>query len=91
MASRMTRVLAIVALGGIVVQFGGCLGGGMGGHFVSSAAWATAYEFVWDNGAVLDLFQDETETDELLGDVPLTDPPEVELEGLMVPGPLASE
>ena len=53
----------------------------------------TAYEFVWDQGSVLDLFQGEADMGmgELLDDMALLEPPELELEGLLFAGPPTSE
>ena len=89
MAGWKTKALAIVALGGIAVQFGGCLGSGVVRRVVTDAALAVAYEFVWDNDSVFDLFQDDFGTATFYNDR-LTDDPtraelaEEELEGLVI-------
>ncbi len=58
MAKRMTRILVAAVLGSTVL-FGGCLGSGVWRTVVTDAALSAAYEFVWDNDAVFDLFQDD--------------------------------
>ena len=58
MAKKIGRIFIIVAVGG-AAQFCGCLGSGAWKHVATDAALDTAYEFLLDNDAVLDLFPDD--------------------------------
>jgi hypothetical protein len=59
MGKKMLKLGALAAMGGIVLGWGGCLGSGFWGFVVRDAALSAVYEFVWDNDAVFDLFQDD--------------------------------
>lgn len=59
MSARKARLVALTAVGGIMLQFGACLGSGAWRYVLTDAALSAAYEYVWDNDAVLDLFQDD--------------------------------
>ena len=56
MMGKFTKTMAIVALGG--TAFAGCFNTWWG-RLILDAGLAAAYEFVWDNEAVFDLFQDD--------------------------------
>jgi len=53
---KMMKTTAIVALGG--TMFLGCFNTWWG-RLLLDAGLAAAYEFVWDNDSVFDLFQDD--------------------------------
>jgi len=59
MGKKLMKGAAITALGGTVLGWGGCLGDSWWGYVVRDAALSAVYEFVWDNDAVFDLFQDD--------------------------------
>lgn len=57
MQKKSFKVAALAALAGTVCGFG-CLGDGFLGFFLREAAISSALDFVLDNDAVFDLFQD---------------------------------
>ena len=60
MTDRTARILRLAAVGGTVMAFGGCLGGGNWWQRVATdAAVNIGYEFLLDNDAVFDLLQDD--------------------------------
>ncbi len=81
MGKKTLKGVAVTALGGTVLGFGGCLDG-FWGWLVRDAAASAAYEFVWDNDAVFDLFQDDfgtgTEYDDRTTNDPSRDEPDPE-------------
>ena len=60
MQKKSLKVAAMAALAGTVFQFGfgGCLGNGFLGFLLREAALEAGLEFVLDNDAVFDLFED---------------------------------
>ncbi len=59
MDRKMLKSGAMLAAGGMMLGFGGCMGDGFLGFVLRDAALNTAWEFVTDNDAVFDLFQDD--------------------------------
>ena len=58
MMGKMTKVLCMVAVGAVALNWGGC-GIGSWQKIAQDAALSTAWEFLLDNDAVFDLFQDD--------------------------------
>ncbi|MHC4091455.1 MAG: hypothetical protein ACYSVY_14490 [Planctomycetota bacterium] len=58
MGKKMLKYGALVATGGMILQFGGCLGGNWQNLAWSAVTYA-GLEFVTDNDGVFDLFQDD--------------------------------
>jgi hypothetical protein len=81
MTSRTAKVVALVAMGGLVMQFGGCLGGNVLRTVVTDAALSATYEFLWDNDSVFDLFPDDFGTGTEYDDRMTADPTRDEVEG----------
>jgi hypothetical protein len=60
MGKRLMKVGAIMAAGGMMLGSGGCLDlDSWWGKAATAMAWSAAYDFVADNDAVFDLFQDD--------------------------------
>jgi len=59
MGKKMLKSGAILAAGGTMLGFGGCLGSGIVGTVVRDGALNLGWEFLTDNDAVFDLFQDD--------------------------------
>ena len=59
MGKKTMKGAAIAALLGSVLQFGGCFGNSWWGRILGDAALSAAYEFIWDNDGILDLFEDD--------------------------------
>ena len=59
MGKKTMKGAAIAALLGSVLQFGGCFGSSWWGRLLEDAALSAAYEFIWDNDGILDLFEDD--------------------------------
>jgi hypothetical protein len=78
MGSRLRRIAVGLAIGGVVLQFGGCLSGRTVRRVLTDAAFSAAYEFLWDNDAVLDLFQDDFGTGVFYNDRFVDDPSRLE-------------
>ena len=69
MAKRTLKVGLLLAVCGSMVGWGGCLGGdSWWGRAVQDLAFDAAWEFVYDNDAVFDLFQDDFGTGALYDD-----------------------
>ena len=77
MGKKMLKYGALAATGGLILQFGGCLGGNW-----QTLAWGSALyaglEFVTDNDSVFDLFQDDFGTGTQYDDRFLADPTRAE-------------
>jgi len=59
MAKKWMRVLALGCSAGVLLQFGGCLGGALNPRtLLTTGLVYTGLEFVLDNDAVFDLFPD---------------------------------
>lgn len=80
MGKRLMKVGAILAAGSVMLGWGGCLGGGNSwwGRIASDVALNVATEFVLDNDAVFDLFQDDFGTGALYDDRFTADPTRAE-------------
>ena len=62
MGKKMMKLGVLLASGSLVLGFGGCLGGGgngIWGWVLQDMAGSAAFEFLTDNDAVFDLFQDD--------------------------------
>jgi hypothetical protein len=60
MTRTTKRAAGLAAVGGIALNFGGCLGGGDWWQKVATdTAVSVGYEFLLDNDSVFDLFQDD--------------------------------
>ena len=62
MGKKIVKYGALAATGGLLLQFGGCLGfggGGMWNRLVWQGVTYAGFEFLTDNDAVFDLFQDD--------------------------------
>ena len=59
MGKKMVKYGALAATGGLVLQFGGCLGDGWWQKLAWSGATYAGFEFLTDNDSVFDLFQDD--------------------------------
>ncbi|MCP4589563.1 MAG: hypothetical protein GY842_02340 [bacterium] len=69
MAKRTLKVALLAAVCGSMLGWGGCLDGdSWWGYVVRDAALSATYEFLWDNDAVFDLFQDDFGTGALYDD-----------------------
>ncbi len=78
MGKKMLKSGAILAAGGTMLGFGGCLGDSWWGYIIRDAALSTAWEFVTDNDSVFDLFQDDFGTGTQYDDRFVADPTRVE-------------
>lgn len=58
MRKKTLKGAALAAMAGCLLQFGGCLGGGPFGRMLWDGAMHVGWEFVTDNDAVFDLFED---------------------------------
>lgn len=68
MAKKTLKCVLLVAVCGSMFGWGGCLGDGWWGYVARDLAMDAAWEFVYDNDAVFDLFQDDFGTGALYDD-----------------------
>ena len=68
MAKRTLKVGLLEAVCGSMLGWGGCLGDSWWGVALQDLAMDAAWEFVYDNDAVFDLFQDDFGTGALYDD-----------------------
>ena len=69
MAKKTLKCVLLVAVCGSAIGWGGCLGGdSWWGVVARDLAMDAAWEFVYDNDAVFDLFQDDFGTGTLYDD-----------------------
>jgi hypothetical protein len=68
MGKKVVKIGVLLVTGSMMLGWGGCLGDGWWGWLVRDAAASAAYEFVWDNDAVFDLFQDDFGTGTMYDD-----------------------
>ena len=79
MGKRLMKVSAIMAAGGIMLGGWGCLDmDSWWGRVATDLALSAAYDFVADNVAVFDLFQDDFGTGALYDDRFVVDPTRAE-------------
>ena len=79
MGKRLMKVGAIMAAGGMMLGWGGCLDmDSWWGRVATDLAMSAAYDFVADNDAVFDLFQDDFGTGTQYDDRFVVDPTRVE-------------
>ena len=62
MRRKTLRSAALLALSGCLLQFGGCLGGGWWGRLIWDAALYAGWEYLTDNDAMFDLWEDSAVT-----------------------------
>jgi hypothetical protein len=77
MGRKLSKAVAIVAIGGMALQFGAC-GSKWWQRILSDAALSAAYEWLWDNDAIFDLFQDDFGTAVFYNDRNADDPSRAE-------------
>jgi hypothetical protein len=58
MGKKLTKAVALTAVGGVGLGWWGC-GDSWWQALLVDAALSAGYEFVWDNDSVFDLFQDD--------------------------------
>lgn len=86
MTRTIKRAVGLVAMGGIALSFGGCLGGGNWWQRVAAdAGLYTGYEFLTDNDSVFDLFQEDYGTAVQFDDRFTADPTRTEPDGTVFP------
>ncbi|MFQ5491020.1 MAG: hypothetical protein ACE5GE_09890 [Phycisphaerae bacterium] len=74
MGKKLMKGGAILGAGCVMFQFGGCLGGDAVRFILTDLALSAAGEFVLDNDAVFDLFQDDFGTGTQYDDRFVADP-----------------
>ena len=80
MGNKFAKVAAFAAVGGMACAWWGC-GSGWWKKVLVDAGLSAAYEFLWDNDAVFDLFQDDFGTGTTYDDRFVAEPTRAEPEG----------
>jgi hypothetical protein len=81
MGKKLTKAMGVAAVGGAAFGFlGGCTDSWWG-RILQDAALSATYEFLWDNDAVFDLFQDDFGTGTTYDDRFTAEPTRAEVDG----------